>query len=70
MTLATVYNFARPQMTPVKRAVVDTGGGVGVMICAECDGNGIWDYMMPEIPAEPCVDCKGTGRRFIAYWPA
>jgi DnaJ-class molecular chaperone len=44
----------------------DLGCGAGVVTCFECKGRGVWDYMEPEIPAGPCVSCKGTGKVFVA----
>lgn len=56
-------------MRPARVAVDDMGGGVGRIACLECAGTGWWAFMVPEIPGDVCVDCKGTGRRLIAYWP-
>jgi hypothetical protein len=44
--------------------------GVGVTACWECEGTGDWSRFLPE-PAKypkgfPCVECKGTGRRFVS----
>ena len=40
---------------------VDLGCGAARIACVECDGSGVWAFMAPEVPAEPCVACKGTG---------
>lgn len=44
--------------------------GVGVTPCWECGGSGDWTPFLPD-PSKypdgfPCVDCKGTGRRFVS----
>jgi hypothetical protein len=33
--------------------------------CFECVVRGVWDYFTEEIPAHPCVVCKGTGNVYI-----
>lgn len=64
---ATIYR-RDGRMRPAQQNVVDIGGGVGIMDCLECGGTGWWAYAEPEIPGDYCVDCKGTGRRYISYW--
>jgi len=54
--------------------VIDLGGGVGVINCIECGGDGDWSKYHPEPETlteheKLCVNCKGTGRRHISFWP-
>lgn len=54
--------------------VTDLGGGVGLIDCVECGGDGDWSKYHPEpellTPSEmACVNCKGTGKRHISFWP-
>lgn len=44
----------------------DLGCGAGRVPCFECEGYGVWDYMAPEIPAEPCTVCKGSGKVLVS----
>lgn len=63
--IMTVYcgrNFA----TGIEREVRAVAPGVGEIDCMECEGTGWWAFMEPEIPGEPCVQCKGTGRQLIS----
>jgi hypothetical protein len=57
-----------------RQEVQDLGGGVGVTDCIECGGDGDWTKFYPDetLPPRslPCVDCKGTGKRYIGFWPA
>jgi hypothetical protein len=44
--------------------------GVGVTACWECEGTGDWSRFLPD-PSKypdgfPCVECKGTGWRFVS----
>jgi hypothetical protein len=64
MTMMAVY-CARNCNTPVEREVTDRDVA-GEIACLECFGTGIWDFMEPEVPAFPCVDCKGTGKQFVS----
>lgn len=66
--ISTIYR-RDGHMKPQQIDVVDLGGGVGQIACLECGGSGRWAFMAPEIPEYDCVDCKGTGKRFIAFWP-
>jgi hypothetical protein len=52
--------------TEVAVTPLDLGCGAGAVRCFECKGSGIWHWMAPEIPAAPCVSCKGTGRVLLA----
>jgi hypothetical protein len=52
--------------TEVAVLTADLGCGAGIVPCFECKGRGVWDYMEPEIPAAPCVTCKGTGKVLVA----
>lgn len=52
--------------TEVRAIVADRGAGAGEVSCFECLGTGIWAFMEPEIPATPCIDCKGTGRILVS----
>lgn len=67
MSEASIYR-RDGRMRPAQRNVVDLGGGVGMVACFECDGTGWWAFMEPEIPGDYCVDCKGTGRRYLVFW--
>ena len=50
--------------TLAEREVIDLGG-VGEIACLECSGSGVWDFMEPEIVADQCVQCKGTGKQLV-----
>lgn len=61
--------------TEVVRDVVDVGCGAGAITCIECGGDGDWGkFLGPEMMQEmhpglarlDCVECKGTGRTFVA----
>jgi len=52
--------------TEVEREIEDLGCGAGQINCLECGNSGIWNFMEPEIPAEPCVDCKGSGNTLVS----
>ena len=52
--------------TEVECYVRDLECGAGQIVCLECYGTGVWDWGEPEIPAFPCVDCKGTGRQLVS----
>lgn len=52
--------------TEVAVQVEDAGCGAGRIACLECGGSGVWAFMEPEIPAGPCVDCKGTGEILVS----
>lgn len=54
--------------------VLDLGGGVGLINCVECGGDGDWTKFHPEsdalpVGSLPCINCKGTGKRYIGFWP-
>lgn len=51
---------------PRSKLVEDLGFGAGRIVCLECAGSGWWDYMEPEIPGFPCIDCKGTGYQLVS----
>lgn len=42
----------------------DIFNGYKAIKCLECEGTGIWDYV-DYLPAEDCVNCKGTGTILI-----
>ncbi len=63
--LATIY-CGQSRNTEVERDVELLGCGVGRIDCLECGGSGVWTFMEPEIPAEPCVPCKGTGKVLVS----
>lgn len=45
--------------------------GIGITDCWECGGDGDWSKFAPwEPPAGsmPCVNCKGTGKRYVDAW--
>lgn len=52
--------------TEVILSVEDLGNGAGRIACLECYGTGLWAFMEPEIPAFPCVECKGTGKILVS----
>lgn len=52
--------------TVVQLEVTDLGCGAGRIRCLECEGSGVWAFMEPEIPACPCVECKGTGHQLVS----
>lgn len=65
----------RCQGVVAHQEVEDLGGGVGRTDCIECGGDGDWTKFHPEsksLPTHsiPCIDCKGTGKRYIGFWPA
>lgn len=54
--------------TTIHQVIKRLGGGVGVTDCWECGGDGDWSKFAPWNPPRgsyPCVNCKGTGRRYI-----
>ena len=55
-----------------QQTIEDLGGGVGITDCIECGGDGDWTKFHPDITLPPlslpCVDCKGTGRRYISFY--
>jgi hypothetical protein len=65
MPTAIVYCGSRRE-TEVAVEPVDRGCGAGEIACLECRGTGVWAFAEPEIPAGPCVDCKGTGRVLVS----
>lgn len=46
--------------------------GVGITACWECGGDGDWTKFHPEphllLEKLFCVDCKGTGQRYVDAW--
>lgn len=44
--------------------------GIGITDCWECGGDGDWTKFHPDPPPEgiKCVDCKGTGKRYVDAW--
>ena len=65
MLVATVYCGSHRD-TQVWCEVADLGCGAAQINCLECNGSGMWDFLVPELPAEPCVSCKGTGKILVA----
>lgn len=63
--LAVVYCGFRRETEAVCE-VEDMGCGAGRIDCLECSGSGIWAFMEPEIPAGPCVVCKGAGKVLVS----
>ena len=62
-----VYNNRGKEVSgPVKQIAISLGGGVGLIPCPECGGDGLWDYYPDGYPHTPgdlvCIDCKGTGK--------
>lgn len=55
--------FERDTIVKVKPTIIQDI--VFEIPCLECEGRGIWDYGLPEIPIEPCNVCKGTGRQYV-----
>jgi hypothetical protein len=53
--------------TPVNVRITkrDIERGYTLVRCCECEGTGWWAYLEPLKPGEPCVVCKGTGKRYI-----
>jgi len=49
--------------------VVDGPSGIGQCRCPECEGTGWWAYGEPEIEGAECVNCKGTGKRYVMICP-
>ncbi|MES1988097.1 MAG: hypothetical protein V4440_08725 [Pseudomonadota bacterium] len=54
--------------------ITDLGGGVEVIDCIECGGDGDWSKFHPEPETLNkqdglCVKCKGTGKIHISFWP-
>lgn len=42
----------------------DSERGFTYVNCLECNGTGMWDFL-EYIPADECVNCKGTGKILI-----
>jgi hypothetical protein len=61
----TVY-AGKNRVTPVSVDIEVVTPGVGRTGCLECHGTGWWAFAEPEIPGEPCVACKGTGRIWVS----
>lgn len=38
--------------------------GFAKRTCEDCQGTGI--YLLPDDDTEPCVACKGTGKRWVS----
>lgn len=53
----------RDTIVKVKPKIVDEI--VFEIPCLECGGTGVWDYFLEEMPACPCVNCKGTGKQYV-----
>ena len=54
--------------TTVKKLAIKThlaSLGALTVLCIECEGTGVWDYMVPDVPAGPCTVCKGQGYIYI-----
>lgn len=55
-----------------QQTIEDLGGGVGITDCIECGGDGDWTKFHPDATLPPlslpCVDCKGTGRRYVSFY--
>lgn len=52
--------------TEVECNPIDKGCGAGEVDCFECGGDGDWTKYHPESEPTVCVDCKGTGKIFVA----
>jgi hypothetical protein len=52
--------------TEVAATVERLSCGAGRIACIECGGTGVWDFMVPDIAASPCVECKGTGKTYVS----
>lgn len=63
---------ARFGMNAIEQNVEIVMPGVGITDCWECGGDGDWTkfYPEPETLTEPlpCVNCKGTGKRYVDAW--
>lgn len=64
---------ARFGMNSVEQMVTIIKPGIGVTDCWECGGDGDWSKFLPEpetLGPEgfPCVNCKGTGKRYVDAW--
>jgi len=46
--------------------IEDLGCGAGRVPCLECQGSGVWAFMEPEIGAQVCVACKGSGKILVS----
>lgn len=70
-TTATLYlGFSRSTPYAVTFHKMEPEIGAALCDCPECGGDGDWTkfYPEPETLTEPmkCVDCKGTGRIWVA----
>lgn len=49
--------------------IKDLGGGVGHIVCGDCDGTGLFLFIPePHLNPQPCVRCKATGKVFIMFY--
>ena len=56
--------FYRNTEVPIEINNKDIVNGYKHVKCLECEGTGIWNFL-DYLPAEDCVNCKGTGKILI-----
>ena len=66
VALMTVYCGWLRDTAVLDLQVEDRGCGAGSVPCLECQGSGVWAFMEPEIRAQPCAQCKGTGEMLVS----
>jgi len=35
------------------------------VLCLECNGTGLWDFLPEKVQSDMCIACKGTGRQYL-----